>query len=149
MIWVVLATIGIALWTVAGALMAARSSRRAFARQPGAFRAKLRVVSGQAPGVKDTWPRRQVVGRWVHDVLVIHRGLARARSGALGVASATGSLTTAPVGVRGLGARPLAMTLVLDSGACVQLAAPTDARDTMVGPFIAVLAAEDSKSTAN
>ena len=41
--------------------------------------------------------------------------------------------------LRRLGADPCTLTLVLDSGASVQLAASASHRSTMVGPFAAVL----------
>jgi hypothetical protein len=78
--------------------------------------------------------------RWVHYVLVIHRGLALGRSNARGVGRATGSLVAGhPDEVRELGEEPLLLTLILDGGASVQLAAPSDDRDAMVGPFVGAL----------
>jgi hypothetical protein len=89
-IWVVLAALGIPLWMVAGARIATLRSRREFKRAPDVFAAKLRLVSGEMTGLKASWPRRPLYARWVHDVLLIHRGLALVRSGALGVGQATG-----------------------------------------------------------
>jgi len=149
-IWILLAVLGIPLWIIVGALMATLWSRHEFKQAQGVFRAKLRILNGEVAGVKDRWPRRPLFARWVHDVLVIHRGLALVRSGAHGVARAEGSLTAGDSdSVRGLGTEPLAMTLVLDSGACVQLAAPADERDVMVGPFVGVGLVADSKSSAD
>jgi hypothetical protein len=147
MIWIVLAALGIPLWMVAGALVTTLLSRRKFRQTPGAFPAKLRVVSGEVAGLRSSFPRGQLAARWVHDVLVIHRGLALARSDALGVAQATRAPTT--VGddeVRGLGAEPKAMTLLLDSGASVELAAPANTADAMVGPFVGLLVAADEQA---
>ena len=66
--------------------------------------------------------------------------MALVRSDALGVTQATGSLTTGdPDAIHGLGAEPLMLTVVLDNGASVELAAPADAKSTIVGPFAGVL----------
>jgi hypothetical protein len=139
-IWLALAALGIPLWMVAGALFATLWSRREFKRAPGVFSAKLRLVSGEVAGLTAAWPRRPLFARWVHDVLVIHRGLALVRSNALGVGRATGSLVAGdPDEVRGLGEEPVLLTLILDGGASVQLAAPSDDRDAMVGPFVGAL----------
>jgi hypothetical protein len=140
MVWILLAALGIPLWIVAGALIATLLSRRQFKRAPGAFPAKLRIVSGDVPGLKDSWPRRPLLARWTHDVLVVQRGLALVRCDVLGVTQATGSLTTGdPDAIRGLGAEPLLLTVVLDHGASVELAAPADAKSPIVGPFAGVL----------
>ena len=140
MIWVLLAALGVPLCIVAGVLMGALWSRRRFQRGPGAFAAKLRLASGEVDGLKQTWPRRPVVARWAHDVLVIHRGLALVRTDLLGVSRAVGSIGAADAKpLRHLGADPCTLTLVLDSGASVQLAASANHRGTMVGPFAAAL----------
>ena len=139
MIWIVLAALGIPLWVVAGALVAALWCRREFKRGPETFRARTRIVTGEVAGIKESWSRR-LYARWVHDVVVVHRGLALVRRNELGVARATGPLTMGdPAEIRGLGAHPVVLTLILDSGAAVQLAAAADHRGTMVGPFTAAL----------
>jgi len=146
-IWLLFAVLGVPLWMVAGALSATLWSRREFKRAPGVFPAKLRVIAGEVAGLRDRWPRRTRYARWVHDVLVIERGLARLRFSAVGVEQATGSLTALdPDLVRGLGAQPIALSLGLAGGTSVQLAAPVGAGDTMVDPFVGILL-EDSKHT--
>ena len=140
MIWVLVAAVGVPLWILAGCLVGARWSRRRFKREPGAFAAKLRIASGEVDGLKQSWPHRAFVACWTHDVLVIHRGLALVRTDLLGVSRAIGSIEAADAKrLRCLRADPCTLTLVLDSGASVQLAASADDRDTMVGPFAAVL----------
>jgi len=98
------------------------------------------VLAGDVAGLKGSWPRRPLLARWVHDVLVVHRALALARSSAIGVARATGSVTVGRKdAVAGLHSDTCVLTLVLDNGASVQLAAPVKDRSIMVGPFAAVL----------
>lgn len=140
MIWILLAALGVPVWLVVGALAAAILSRRAFKRDPGVFPAKLRVVSGRSVGLGSSWQRMPVYVRWVHDVLIVHQGVALVRNRALPVARITGSLVPgSPEDVKRLGPQPILMTLVLDDGATVECVAPADARDLMVGPFAGAL----------
>jgi hypothetical protein len=138
-IWILLAALGIPVWMLVGALAATLLSRRAFKRQPGVFRVKLRSVSGDAAGLKDRWPRRPSYARWVHDVLLVQRGLALIRTEALPTVDAQGSIASRSADeIHGLGDNPLVLTLVVDGGASVELAAEAGARATMVGPHARV-----------
>lgn len=139
MISVVLAALGIPLWVVACALIAALWCRREFKRGSETFRARTRIVTAEVAGIEESWSRR-LYARWVHDVVVVHRRLALVRRNEVGVARATGPLTVGdPAEIHGLGAHPVVLSHILDSGAAVQLAAPADHRGTMVGPFTAAL----------
>ena len=126
---IVLAALGVPLWLVLGALAAGLWSRRSFRRTPGVFEAKCRRI---APATSATWPRRTVYARWVHDVLIVHQGVALVRNRALPVAGLT---TTAAGDVKGLGKRPVVVRLRLDGGEEVEVAAPADDRHDLVGPF--------------
>ena len=139
MIWVALAALGIPLWVLAGVLAASLWSRRYYRRQPGTFPAKLRLLAGSADGLEDLWPRRPAYARSVHDVLLVHHGLTLARSRAFGISTAIGSLVGCDSRtIRGLGPEPMTLTLVLDTGASFHLAARSEDRDVMVGPFATV-----------
>jgi hypothetical protein len=141
MIWILLAALGIPLWMIVGLLIGAGLSRRAFKRAPGVFPAKLQAGSVDVEHVKRKWPRRACYVRWVHDVILVQRGIALARTDALPIARAKGSVDLLDSdAIRGLGAHPLVVTMVLDDGTEVQLAAPAEFRDTMVGPFLGVAA---------
>jgi hypothetical protein len=140
MVWIVLAALGVPVWLVVGALGAALWSRRRFKRTPGVFPAKLRVVAGEVDGVGASWPRRPVHARWVHDVLLVHRGLALVRNSALAVTRVSGPLADGVTGeLTRLGPSPVVLTLVLDDGARVALAGPAADRDALVGPYGVVL----------
>ena len=137
-IWIILAALGIPIWLVLGALGATLLSRRSFKRPAGVFPAKLRIVSGEVPTLKDSWPRRPGYARWVHDVLLVQHGLALQRTEALAVSGVTPA--SSPHGaddIRGLGDAPLVVTLDLDGGASVELAASPEFRTVAVGPFVA------------
>jgi hypothetical protein len=135
-IWIILAALGIPIWLVLGGLVATLLSRRSFKRRPGVFPVKLRVVTGEAAKLKASWPRRPGYARWVHDVLLVQHGGALRQTEALAVARMMGPISPAdPDDIRALGDAPLVMSLELDGGATIELAAPADARATMVGPF--------------
>jgi hypothetical protein len=134
MVWILLAALGVPVWLVVGALAAALWSRHAFKRAPGVFPAKLRVVAGKVPGVDASWPRLPLYARWVHDVLLVHHGLALVRISVLPVESVSGPLVDRPEITR-LGASPVVLALTLDGGAHAELAGPSEDRDDVVGPY--------------
>jgi hypothetical protein len=135
MIWIILAALGIPIWLVLGGLAATVMSRRSFKQRPGVFPVKLRIVSGEVTTLKDTWPRRPGYARWVHDVLLVQHGLALVRTEAYPVAALSASSASRDVEIRGLGDAPIVMTLELDSGSSIELAAPSDVRNIAVGPL--------------
>lgn len=89
MIWILLAAVGVPLWLVVGALAAGLWSRRNFKKSPGVFRAKAQQMSPEQTAVD--WSHLKVYGRWVHDVLLLHQGLALVRNRALPVRRLTPS----------------------------------------------------------
>jgi hypothetical protein len=140
MVWILLAALGVPVWLVVGALAAGLWSRRAFKRAPGVFPAKLRVEAGEVPGFKTSWPRGAAYARWVHDVLLVHRGLALVRNNVLAVAGANGPLVVGgPEEITRLGPSPVVLSLTLDGGATVELAGRSEDRDAVVGPYPGVL----------
>jgi hypothetical protein len=140
MIWVLLAALGVPLWLVIGALAASLWSRRTFKRAPGTFPAKVRVSAGAPAGVDARWPRRPFYVRWVHDVVLVHHGLALVRTDALPVANVTGPLIEGePAEITRLGPSPIVLTLHLDDGTTTELAGRTEDRDLLVGPYAAVV----------
>jgi hypothetical protein len=139
-IWILLAVLGVPLWLIVGALIAGILSRRSFKRGPGVFLAKLRTIAGETSGVTTSWSRLPVYARWVHDVLIVHQGLALVRTRALPVSRLVGLAATAPAELKRLGPKPVLLTLILDSRANVELAAAADDLEAAVGPFAAALA---------
>ncbi len=127
---IVLAALGVPLWLVLGALAAGLWSRRTFRRTPGVFTARCRLVGAGTPS---SWPRRKVFARWVHDVLIVHQGVALVRNRALPVAGLVATIITGDV--KGLGAQPAAVRVRLDDGAELEVAAASADRDHLLGPF--------------
>jgi hypothetical protein len=114
-------------------------NRRDFVSAPGVFRCNLRLRSEYLPGIAPTWAKWPCHALWVHDVLVIRRGLLRPTLWYLPVHMADGGLTELnPRCVRGLGRRPVSVKVVLDDNHEVELASADSDRPLLVGPFVAV-----------
>lgn len=121
MIWALLAVLGVPLWLVAGMLLAVLVTRRRITHGPGVFKARVKIGAGALPGLKEKWSAVHAV--WVHDVLLLFKGLSRARVQPLPVAAIVqGPQPLAQSQVKGLGEAPQAMRLRLDSGAEVTVA---------------------------
>lgn len=129
MLAILLLALGIPLWLVLGALGAGVSSRRSFRRTPGVFAVKVRGADVES----NRWPRRTGYARWVHDVLIVHQGLALVRSRALPAASASELPLISSVG--GLGDDPVVIRLGLDDGTSVDVATSRTDRDELIGPI--------------
>jgi hypothetical protein len=145
MVAVILAVLGVPIWLVAGMLLGALYSRRRYRRAPGVFRCKIRQLSrgtssdsGDLDGDESTpaWGRAPAYARWVHDVLLVSRGVALVRLAALPVAAvAAGPRTAHPPMVKGLGPAPVVVSLRLDDGSVIELAAAEDDDVTIWGPY--------------
>ena len=133
--WVLLATLGVPVWLVVGAMLGTVWSRRAHARAPGVFPCKIRTLSGTRES--RGWSRRTAYGRWVHDVLLVHSGMALVRYQALPVHAVDGPIARAPgVKLRG-GGEPVALRMTLDDGSVLEAAAPASRAEILAGPFLA------------
>ena len=74
MIWATLAILGVPVWLVVGALLGGLVSRRRFRAQEHVFPLWFREHD------EADWPRSVSYGRYVHDVLLVNRGLALVRT---------------------------------------------------------------------
>ena len=126
-----LAVLGVPLWLVVGVLLLAVWSRRHFQKAPGAFPCRVREVPGA--GEQPAWGRAKSQGRWVHDVLLLHSGLALIRYRALPVAGV--GKPAAPAEDTRFKGDAVSIQLRLDDGSVVEVAAPAEARQLLVGPF--------------
>jgi hypothetical protein len=133
MIAILLTALGVPIWLVIGALLGALWSRRMHRNAPGVFPCKIRTISPTAgPG---GWGRRTEYARWVHDVLIVHSGLALVRIRALpvrDVAEVTPPNTS--FGIKGAG-QPVARQVTLDDGSVLELATPAPSAQLAAGPF--------------
>lgn len=120
--------------------MAARRSRRSFQDADAAFRCRLRLLGHRSalwPALRRHWSR-PMWALWDEDVLIVRRGPVLAR---------TIPLRTQPLvdGVHNLlfeaprlcGSRPIGVVLKVWDGTWIEVAAATDDRMKVVGPFLA------------
>lgn len=134
MILIVLAFLGVPLWIVAGALLAVLLSRRRFRNRPDAFEAKVRLHSGAFTGMDASFPRSAASAIWAQNVLIIFHGMARTRVLLLPTLALDQDTHSLP-DVKGVGPEPCGVTLRLDNGALVEVAASGDARMLLSGPY--------------
>lgn len=134
MIWVVLAALSLPIWLVIGGLLGALWNRRQVRRTPNAFPCKTRSFSAEDGSGK--WGRTTAYARWIHDVLLVNRGLALAHSDALPVRDVQGPVTRQS-GVKLHGGEPVSIRLSLDDGSLVEVAAPASSTPLLSGPFLA------------
>jgi hypothetical protein len=86
------------------------------------------------------WPWRPSYAIWVHDSLVVLSGMLRPRVRPLAVHFAEGAVTGGQACTRlGIGPDPVFLSLELDDGTHVILAAPRSARSLVAGPYLAAL----------
>jgi hypothetical protein len=103
----------------------------------GAFRCKIRISDGSLPGLSRRWPKRITRAAWARDVLIVFPRPAVFRLRTFPVACAQGDVHTLPRGeVTRLGRHPVALDLVLDDGARLEVAASAKARDRLCGPYL-------------
>jgi hypothetical protein len=136
MVAILLAVLGVPLWLVAGMVLGALYSRHQFKQAPGVFRCKLRLVAGTVGSLKATWGRATAYGRWVHDVLLVNQGLALVRVLPIPVLEVvTGPDKADPAEVKRVGPAPRVLSLRVDGGATIELAAGEPDELRMLGPF--------------
>jgi hypothetical protein len=126
-----------ALAVLAGALAASVYGRWHFAHNTPTFRCKLRWPEDTWPGPSPRWPHHRVRAGWVHDVLVLYRGVLRPRPVILAVRTSENAFRTTKSDVSGLGRNPVVLALRLDDGTVVELATRDTGFDDLVGPFLA------------
>jgi hypothetical protein len=134
MLIIVLGLLGIPLWFLALTVAVAAWSRRGIKSTEGSFRCKVRVLEDSIETSPKKWTRRRGVARWIHDVLLEHRGPALLRTVPRGVV-AVGSLRHGTEVGRGLGERPCVATLRLDDGASIEVACRAEDARLLTGPF--------------
>jgi hypothetical protein len=95
-------------------------------RNPAVIKARVRLTGGAFPGVAGKWTKGY--GSWVTDVLAVHTGIALGISAILPTARLERTRTAAPDEVKALGLddQPVIATLVLTTGAMIDLAMGAD-----------------------
>jgi hypothetical protein len=130
-------TLLVVLLPLAGFLLAAAVRHARFCSAASTFRCKVRRAGAPGRSPVDAWPRRRVRALWVHDVLLLKRGALFPRLTALPVRIPEEALRSAGRDMRRLGADPLVILLRLDDGTFAEVAARSEDRRQLVGPFVA------------
>jgi hypothetical protein len=132
MIWILLAAIGIPVWLLVGVLALVLVSRRRFVRRPEVF--ACRIVATSRSEKPSGGRRGKRYAYWVHDVLLVHRGLALLRYEPFPVASVADPLAAAKD--KGLGDQAVRLRLHLDDGGQVDLLFGNEDLTPATGPFV-------------
>ena len=138
MIWAILIALGVPLWVIAVALVGVFFKRRRVAKLPDIFACKVRVTAGEIPGLNDKFGSAHA--RWIHEVLIVYRGIGRTNVLPLPVAAVKQSFHRSEV-KRMDDAEVL--TLQLDGGAVTEVAVSVDVQSLAVGPFLGVALASE------
>jgi hypothetical protein len=134
MLIALLAVLGVDLIVIVVLLGVVLSRRRWVSHRPGAFKAAIRIVDGEVPGLGPKWKRGY--GRWVRDVLVWTKTPFLFRNELVAIDGLAGSVRAAPPGeVKRLGSDPVIVPLAADDGARVEVAAAVADRGRALGPL--------------
>ena len=119
----VLFFLGVPLWLIVGMLLLAWWNRRKVKSQPGIFQVKTRLEASADLEKEPKWPRMSNYAQWVHDVLIVRKGMGLMIAVPYGVTAVEGPVPEANVGeVKGMGDRPFVTSLRLDDDSILQVA---------------------------
>ena len=127
MIWALLAILGVPIWLVSGMLGVALWNRHQFKQKPGVFRLKFRQ------DLSAKWSFQSNYGRWVHDVLIINKGLGLVQTTTFGVQSLIMTEISEPV--KGID-NAIVFNLKLDDETDMQIAVTNGINELAQGPFV-------------
>jgi hypothetical protein len=132
---VLLVLLVVALWAQV-ALLGNWLARARSGPSGATFPCRVRPAGRLGHVLPGGWPRRRWRGTWVHDVLLLERGVLMRRITSLRVRIPEEALRDAwPGEVRGLGRDVVVVLLRLDDGSLVEVAATSEHRTHLVGPF--------------
>jgi hypothetical protein len=115
-----------------------RWHRRCLSNAGPTFRCRVWWPAGSRPGRGNRTNLHRARAVWIHDVLLVQRGRLFPRLLVLPVRLPDDSMRFAEPGeVSGLTTRPLVMELRLDDGSLVAVAAASEDRTSLAGPFLA------------
>jgi hypothetical protein len=123
--WIALSFLGVPIWLIVGILAALFWKRYHFKKQPGVFPAKLKLESGSFPGLSEKPASGFCI--WVHDVLLVHKGLSLASTLPVPVAAAEER--------KHLGDKTMYLRFRLDDGSILQMSGIGENEALAQGPF--------------
>jgi hypothetical protein len=134
MVWAILAALGVPLWLCAAGILTLILRNRALRKRPGNLPVRIRRAG------KTRWSPGH--GVWIHDVFAF-RGLPAAWKEALvwaTEASARPASEQEREKLHRIGDAPIVVTLTLDEGETVELAARPEHKADLLGPFAPAVA---------
>jgi hypothetical protein len=123
----ILLFLGVPLWMVAGMIILVVWNRRRVKGQPGMFPVKIRAEvkpdAEKEPNEKEPKWSRKGYAQWVHDVLILRKGMGLMQSIPYGISGVESHEQDAdPDEVKGLGEHPVVIRVRLDDGSILQVA---------------------------
>ena len=104
---------------------------------PQGWRHQVFITDTADPDIVYLEARHRTHARWVHDVLLVQWGVLVPHTVALAVCGTDRALRrTSRLEVSGLGGDPVVLTLVLDDGRVVEVAARSRDRMALAGPYL-------------
>lgn len=128
--------LGIPLWVLLGWLAEGLWHRHEIKKLPGLFKTKVRMVSGSYRHLDNNFPHTVERAMWVHDVVILGKGLLVPRTIYFAIADGVQPPQAADTDkVKHLGDAPVTMQFSLDDGQVIEIAAPGDVVKLAQGPF--------------
>jgi hypothetical protein len=128
--------VGVPLWLVLGWEAAALWRQYQIRQMIGAFKTKIRIVSGTHKHVGSSFPFRPEHALWEHDVLFMEKGFLLRRLLHFAVTESVQPPQPAdPKQVRWLGDAPVTLQFRLDDGTVIEIAVPGEMSAKAQGPF--------------
>jgi hypothetical protein len=136
MVVALLTLLGVPIWLTLGWLAGALWHRHDIKNLPGLFKAKVKLVEGTYRFLDENYSRIAAQGIWAHDVLIMEKGLFLARNLHFAIDDGIQPPQLADnEQVKGLGDNPVTMQFLLDNGAIIEVAAPSEMSKAVNGPF--------------
>jgi len=132
MLIALLALLGVNLVVVAALLLSVLSRKRWVKRQPGAFKGKIRVATGEIDGLPSKW--RPGYGRWIGEVFVWTKAPFLFRNELVAIDGVDEQRPARPDEVKRLGDHPVVARLRTQEAAA-EVAAHASDGELLLGPL--------------
>ncbi len=115
--------LGVPLWMLIGGLILVFWNSKRVKKQPGSFPVKIRPETDPDSDEKPKWARGVSYAQWIHDVLIVRKGLGLMLTVPYGIKGVDGSPQDAdPEEVKGLGDHPVLIRARLDDDSILEVA---------------------------
>ncbi len=119
----ILVLLGVPLWMLFGGLILMFWNSNRVKKQPGTFPLKVRQETDPDSNEESKWPSGVIYAQWVHDVLIVRKGLGLMLTIPYGIKGVEGSPQEAdPDEVKKLGDHPVVIRAVLDDDSILMVA---------------------------